>query len=201
MIPTTTKKNNTETKAMTNHTNQPSIGGAPGQPSSPSAARQPQSRNGRRKAHPARKARIMSTGVAATMTFSMFGALTLAETSAAQENAGTKTAADLISAHDIETNFPVPAKSSANPAETPTTIVVVRRVHVVPAARSSSGPISTTAKIVAKPIAFAPKAAVRSLAATKSPVKAGAKKVVKARVRAANPKVRVRKAKPATRSS
>jgi hypothetical protein len=189
---------------MTNHTNptnQPSIGSAAGQPSSPSAAPRPQPRN-RRKAHPAHKARIMSTGVAATMTFSMFGALTLAERSAAQEKAGANAAADLISAHDIGTTAPVPTKMSANPAETPTTIVVVRRVHVVPSARTSRVPISATAGIVATPIAFAPKAALRSLATTKSrPARAKAKTFVQARVRATKPKVRIRKAKPATRAS
>lgn len=180
----------------------------------------PRSRNGsasgRRRPHPARTARIVCTGLAATMTIGTMTALTLADTSSANgtSKSGTFTndAAGLASSADGLDQAPA-VGFDATPAAvaTPTTILVVRRVHVVTVAKAvpDSGPavpdfgpavaavdmtpMPTAATVPANLRTFAPKPAARS--------GVGQSATSKVRPSVARPKVKVRRAKPATRSS
>ena len=173
----------------------------------------PQSRKrsapGRRRPHPARNARIVCTGLAATMTLGTMTALTLADTSTASGTSKsgrfTNDAAGLASGADGFDQAPsVGFEATAATVATPTTILIVRRVHMVsvgktvPAADPTvaaldAAPMPTAATVPANLQTFAPKPAVRS----------GVRKSATSKVplRVARPKVKVRRAKPATRSS
>ncbi len=140
------------------------------------------------------------------MTLGTMTALTLADVSSANESSGSTVtdeaaygAVDPAAAADLADATP----GSTMQPETPTTIVVVRRIHIVspaptvpavqPASAASSAvPIPTAATVPLRVQTFAPKPAVR---------RAKTKAKPKARVRATRPKARVRKAKPVTRSS
>ena len=167
------------------------------------------SASARRRPHPARNARIVCTGLAATMTLGTMTALTLADTSTANgtSSSGTFTndAAGLASGADGFDQAPaVGFEATPDAVPTPTTILIVRRVHMVSVGKTVPAADPTVAALDAAPMptaatvpenlqAFAPKPAARS----------GVRKSAtsKVRLRVARPKVQVRRAKPATRSS
>ncbi len=167
------------------------------------------SASGRRRPHPARTARIVCTGLAATMTLGTMTALTLTDTSTASgtSNSGTfkNDAAGLASGGDGFDQAPaVGFEATTAAVATPTTILIVRRVHRVTVGTTVPAPDPRVAVPDAAPMpaaatgpenlqTFAPKPAARS------GVRQSA--TSKVRLRVARPKVNVRRAKPATRSS
>ena len=173
----------------------------------------PRSRNGsasgRRRPHPARTARIVCTGLAATMTLGTMTALTLADTSSANgtSKSGTFTndAAGLASSADGLDQAPaVGFDATAAAVATPTTILVVRRVHLVTVAKAvpDSGPAVAAVDMTPTPTAATVPANLRTFA-PKPDARSGVGQSATSKVRpsVARPKVKVRRAKPATRSS
>jgi hypothetical protein len=173
------------------------------------------SRSRQRRPHPARTARIVCTGMAATMTLGTMTALTLADVSSANQSVkpevSDQSAYDAANATESEYSPAVEPQATPGPemqSEPPTTIVVVRRIHIVSRVQdvqsaqtaptdSSAVPVPTAATVPLPVATFAPKPVVRRATAVAKPkLKTTAKTV-----RTARPKVRVRKAKPATRSS
>lgn len=127
----------------------------------------------RKKAHPARTARTVSTAVAATLSFGLVGALSLS----AASNASSPSAAP--------TPTPLSALTAAGPAvvpdisllESPTTapvvsatpntvVVIVRRIHYLP----SSAPSPAVAAKASSASTFTPKAA-KAARAVATPVR------------------------------
>jgi hypothetical protein len=187
----------------------------------------------RRRPHPARNARIVSTGAAASLTFGVIAALASNDASAVTQSAtrveGSVTVSDAV---DIPaTAATVPRTATALPTETLSTrAIVVRRVHhTVPSATAATVPLAAAieaanaanaASASQAPDAFDPQPAVRTTSAAptltlaSTPAAKGGKsyapvaRVAKKRVRvvttprvAVKPKVRVRRAAPATRAS
>ncbi len=113
-------------------------------------------RKGRRP-HPARNARLISTGAAASLTLGVVVALAISDASAASR----ASAAMVV---EQSSNELVPISSSANP--TPATITVIRRIHYLPATVA----LAPVPQAAADAVAFSPQPAVRaSVAAVATP--------------------------------
>lgn len=158
--------------------------------------------------HPARTARILSTGAAASLTFGVIAGLAVNESHTRAE------ATD--STYQPEVRNETAQIAQVDTTATPTTnvprVVVVRRVHVVPAADTTSTPVvATTIALDSVAVAapsdvpvFAPKPVSRSVAPQPASSRLRSRAVVrvkKKRTIVAKRKVAVRKAKPATRAS
>ncbi len=107
-------------------------------------------RKGRRP-HPARNARLISAGAAASLTLGMVAALAISDASAASRASAAMAVEQIVS-------DPAPVTSSVTP--TPATIMVIRRIHYLPAA-STLAPVPQAASDA---VAFSPQPAVRSVA-------------------------------------
>ena len=132
--------------------------------------------------HPARNARILTTGAAAGLTFGVIVGLAINDpTSVAQ--ASVAQASQLPSVSDgsgLDPGIEMSVASAPTAATVPTTIVVIQRIHVLPA------PTTIGQNAPAEAVVFTPKPATRAVA-TKATV--------------SKTKLRVSKAKPATRAS
>ncbi len=117
-------------------------------------------RKGRRP-HPARNARLISTGAAASLTLGVVAALAISNASAA-----SRASAAMVVEQTI--GDPAPVSSSARP--TPATIMVIRRIHYLPAA-STLAPVPQAATDA---VVFSPQPAVRSAASRVATPKASA---------------------------
>ena len=117
-------------------------------------------RKGRRP-HPARNARLISTGTAASLTLGVVAALAISDASAASR----ASAAMVV---EQSSNDLAPISSSAIP--TPATITVIRRIRYLPAA-STLAPVPQAATDA---VVFSPQPAVRSAAPRVATPKASA---------------------------
>ncbi len=112
-------------------------------------------RKGRRP-HPARNARLLSTGAAASLTLGVVAALAISDASAA-----SRASAAMVVEQSSKRLAPI--SSSANP--TPATITVIRRIHYLPATVAAA-PVPQAA---ADAVTFSPQPAVRANAAVATP--------------------------------
>ena len=111
-------------------------------------------RKGRRP-HPARNARLLSTGAAASLTLGVVAALAISDASAA-----SRASAGMVVEQSSKRLAPI--SSSANP--TSATITVIRRIHYLPATVAAPVP-----QAAADAVTFSPQPAVRANAAVATP--------------------------------
>ena len=115
------------------------------------APKPPTARKGRRP-HPARNARLISTGAAASLTLGVVAALAISDASAASRVSAAMVVEQ--SSHEL-----APISSSANP--TPATVTVIRRIHYLPATVA----VAPVPQAAAEAVVFSPQPAVRAKAA------------------------------------
>ena len=139
-------------------------------------------RKGRRP-HPARNARLISTGAAASLTLGVVAALAICDASAVSQ------ASAAMVVHQT-TNDAAPVSASLTP--TPAMITVVRRIHYLPATVA----VAPVPHAAADAVVFSPQPAARAGVAAVSPRKASA--VRRAVVKRQAP---TRRARRATRAS
>lgn len=147
-------------------------------------ATSPTRRRGRRP-HPARNARLISTGAAATLTLGVVAALTIGDVSAA-----SRVSSDVIAGQAYDALAPV----SSSDAPAPATILIIRRVHYLPPA-TTAAPVPPT-PAASEAAVFAPKPAVRANAPVVRARKTSTVRNVVAKRRAPT-----RRARRATRAS
>ncbi len=147
------------------------------------APKPPTARKGRRP-HPARNARLISTGAAASLTLGVVAALAIGDASAA-----SRASAEMV-VEQSSTDL-APISTSATP--TPATIMVIRRIHYLPPATT----VAPAPQAVADAVAFSPQPAVRASVAAVAPRKTSTvrRAVVKKR------QAPTRRARRATRAS
>lgn len=137
-------------------------------------------RNGRRP-HPARNARLISTGAAASLTLGVVAALAIGDASAA-----SRASASMVV--EQTTNDAAPVSTSVTPA----TITVIRRIHYLPATVA----VAPVPQAATDAVVFSPQPAVRADVAAVSPPKASS--VRRTVVKRQTP---TRRARRATRAS
>lgn len=116
----------------------------------------------RRRSHPARSARIITTGAACTLTFGVVAALAVNEPVAPPPAAANAAIDPAINAAPtaIATNLDTSVASTARP------VTVIRRIHVLPAPSAAVTDVGTSAPVAAPALAapaptFAPLPAIR----------------------------------------
>ena len=143
--------------------------------------------------HPARTARLVSTGAAASLTFGVVGALAFTDATAAPKSSAAIVIEQIVGQTPPQ-KIGQTDGSVATTTQTSAMITVIRRVHYLQ-------PVATVKPfppVVVDAVVFSPKTAVR---ASVQPTAASARKLPSARRAAVKRQAPTRRARRATRAS